>query len=262
MPEGDPRTIGVSRATAAGAWGGYSNGEIPLSAMTPVPAANGQPYLRPDAAVAYFAVSTAFQARFGKALPITEAYRDLARQQALYAAYQAGGNLAATPGTSNHGWGLACDFGGGVNSYGSAEKNWMNANGPSYGWQPRGDSFSQREAWHFEYDGSYNPGNGSNDDGDDDVFKPRLVRIVDTGAPNGMNGLVAFFFPDRVVRTQNEAQINSLGRAWGLLKPGQKWTDVVDNLVYGEYAAGETEINSSRTTTRTEYVNAIVAALK
>ncbi|OIH97966.1 hypothetical protein BIU90_13205 [Curtobacterium sp. MCBA15_001] len=158
MPEAGPTQIGRSRVAATGAWGGYSNGEIPLSAMTAVPAQVGQPYLRPDAAVAFFAVSRAYESRFGSAVSLTEAYRDLARQKALYAVYQNGGTLAAVPGTSVHGWGQACDFGGGIQTPGSVQKLWMNANAPAFGWQPRGDSFSSPEAWHFEYDGSYEPG--------------------------------------------------------------------------------------------------------
>jgi LAS superfamily LD-carboxypeptidase LdcB len=142
----------------AAGWGGHANGRIPGSALSPVPASVGQPYLRSDAAAAYTALSAAFAQHFGRALPITEAYRDLARQQALWNAYQNGtGNLAARPGTSVHGWALACDFGGGVASHGTPQKTWMNQHAPPYGWHPRGDGFAQREAWHFEYDGSYSP---------------------------------------------------------------------------------------------------------
>jgi hypothetical protein len=141
----------------AAGWGGHANGRIPASSLLRVPAAVGQPYLRTDAALAYTAVSSAFAQTFGFGLPITEAYRDFARQQALWDRYHQGGNLAAPPGTSVHGWALACDFGGGVASYGTPQKTWMNAHGPTFGWRPRGDSFSQREAWHFEYDGSYQP---------------------------------------------------------------------------------------------------------
>ncbi|MDP4332732.1 D-alanyl-D-alanine carboxypeptidase family protein [Curtobacterium sp. A7_M15] len=157
MPEGGPSSNARSAAASTAAWGGYSNGEIPPTAMSPVPAEVGDPYLRPDAAAAYFDLSDAFERAFGVPLVITEAYRGLARQQLLWDRYQNGGNLAAYPGTSVHGWALACDFGGGVQTPGSTRKNWMNANAPAFGWQPRGDSFSSPEAWHFEYDGSYSP---------------------------------------------------------------------------------------------------------
>ncbi|QCR43418.1 hypothetical protein C1N91_07525 [Curtobacterium sp. SGAir0471] len=149
---------------AIGRWGGYENGKIPLSALTPVPASIGG-YLRNDAAVAYNNFSAEFRGRFGKALSITEGYRTYERQQTLWNAYQNGtGNLAAAPGTSNHGWALACDFGSGVNSYGTAEKDWANANGPRFGWVPAGDGFSYQEPWHFEYvlgDQAPPPGSGN-----------------------------------------------------------------------------------------------------
>jgi hypothetical protein len=156
MPEGTPDSR-MRAAAIAGQWGGYSNGQIPVGVLTQVPVSTGQPYLRPDAARAWSDLNTKFTAAFGTALAITEAYRDLARQQALWEAYQNGGTLAAEPGTSIHGWALACDFGSGVATAGSPQKNWMDANAPAYGWQPTGNTFSQVEPWHFEYDGSYLP---------------------------------------------------------------------------------------------------------
>lgn len=162
--------IGKSMAARADtAWGGYQNGRIPSSALTSVPADIG-PYLRSDAAADYFKFSDAFRSRFGKALGITEAYRDYARQEYLYDQYvNHGGNLAAYPGSSVHGWALACDFKSGVNQYGTAEKSWADAHGPSYNWYPTGNGFSQREPWHFEYKGQGNPPSTTSETGDDDV---------------------------------------------------------------------------------------------
>lgn len=142
-------------------WGGHQNGNIPFSAMTSVPAFAG-PYLRPDAASAYFRLNDAFRARFGRNLDIREAYRDIAQQQYRHDLAARGGNPAAPVGHSPHGWGTACDFGSRVNSYGTAEKIWADANGPSFGWIPTGNSFtpkSAREPWHFEYipGGTYTP---------------------------------------------------------------------------------------------------------
>jgi len=157
-PESGASSQERSAAAATGQQDGYSNGQIPTSVLSPVPAQVGEPYLRPEAAAAYFDLSDAFEKAFGTPLVITEAYRTLARQQALWDAYQAGtGNEAASPGTSVHGWALACDFGSSVNVGSSPQKKWMNANGPSFGWQPKGDAFTHYEPWHFEYDGSYNP---------------------------------------------------------------------------------------------------------
>lgn len=139
------------------AWGGYSNGNIPARALTPVSATvAGSGYLRTDAARQYLALSLAFSNAVGRPLAITEGYRAYSRQVDYWNAYQNGtGNLAAYPGTSNHGWGIACDFGAGVATAGSAAKRWMDANAPSYGWVPTGNSFSRPEPWHFDYTPSY-----------------------------------------------------------------------------------------------------------
>ena len=65
--------------------------------------------------------------------------------------------MCAVPGTSNHGWGLAVDLGGGVNRFGTAQHEWMRANGPGHGfvhpaWAQRGGS--NPEAWHWEFNGA------------------------------------------------------------------------------------------------------------
>jgi len=63
-------------------------------------------------------------------------------------------HLAAVPGTSNHGWGIAVDLSGGINRFGTAEHQWMRRNAPYFGWilpswaQERG---SRPEAWHWEF---------------------------------------------------------------------------------------------------------------
>lgn len=146
----------VSRAATE-----YPNGQIPDSDLVFVAVSTtglGDQYLVTAAATALGALSAAFENALGKPLTMAEAYRDLERQQYLYDGWVAkkpGFNLAAEPGTSIHGLGRAVDFSGGVNSYGTPEKEWMNANAPKYGWQPKGDAFDPLEPWHFEYDGSY-----------------------------------------------------------------------------------------------------------
>lgn len=137
-------------ADGLGNFGGNGkNGQLPKSALSKVSGFTGGSgvgpiggYLRKAAAVAW----EAMQRAFGGGLSLTEGYRDLANQQKRYAMYRAGGNLAATPGTSVHGLGNAADVGGGSQA-------WMRANGPRFGWYPTGLSFSQREPWHFEYKG-------------------------------------------------------------------------------------------------------------
>jgi hypothetical protein len=64
--------------------------------------------------------------------------------------------LAAVPGTSRHGLGVALDLGCGVESFGTEAHRWMQANGPRFGWVhpawagPRG---SLPEPWHWEHVG-------------------------------------------------------------------------------------------------------------
>ncbi|MCU1602076.1 MAG: D-alanyl-D-alanine carboxypeptidase, partial [Frankiales bacterium] len=76
----------------------------------------------------------------------------------LFRSYQEKPGLAAVPGTSNHGWGQAVDFCGGVEDTYSPAYNWMVANASRFGWRhpdwarPGG---SRPEPWHWEFGTSY-----------------------------------------------------------------------------------------------------------
>ncbi|MBD8658989.1 D-alanyl-D-alanine carboxypeptidase family protein [Frigoribacterium sp. CFBP 8754] len=144
-------------AAQESAWGGFTNGRVPSDVLTTVSASvAGSGFLRDDAARQYLSMSLAFRQAVGRTLTITEGYRDYGRQVDYWNRYQAGtGNLAAYPGTSNHGWGISCDFGAGVETAGSTAKRWMDANAPSYGWRPTGNGFSRPEPWHFDYTGTW-----------------------------------------------------------------------------------------------------------
>ena len=130
-----------------------ANGKLATADLMAVPATvAGAGFLRRDAASQYGMLAHAFEKAHGHALVITEGYRTYGRQVEYWNRYQAGtGNLAAYPGTSNHGWGISCDFGSGVASAGSSEKRWMDAHAPAYGWQPTGNTFGRPEPWHFDY---------------------------------------------------------------------------------------------------------------
>ncbi|HEX2072299.1 MAG TPA: D-alanyl-D-alanine carboxypeptidase family protein [Geodermatophilus sp.] len=135
----------------ARAWGGYPNGLIPPSALCPLGV--GGHLLRCDAAAAYRAMSAAFAAAFGAPLCITDSYRTYAGQVRLYGQKPA---LAAVPGTSNHGWGLAVDLCGGVESFGTPQYAWLAANAGRFGflhptWADPGNG--REEPWHWEYAG-------------------------------------------------------------------------------------------------------------
>lgn len=130
-----------------GAWGGFQNGRIPTNALAQI--APGH-YLRADAARAFASMNAAFARQFGRSISITDSYRSLANQVTL-ARTKPG--LAATPGTSNHGWGLALDLGGGINRWGTAENNWMHQNAARFGFAPLSGRMGQKEPWHWEYRG-------------------------------------------------------------------------------------------------------------
>ncbi|HEY0508489.1 MAG TPA: NlpC/P60 family protein [Blastococcus sp.] len=136
----------------ARSWGGYPNGLIPPSAMCPLGSAGHT--LRCDAAAAYRAMSSAFAGTFGTPLCITDSYRTYGSQVRLYGQKPA---LAAVPGTSNHGWGLAVDLCGGVERFGTAQYDWMKAHSGRFGflhpdWAEPGNG--REEPWHWEFAGT------------------------------------------------------------------------------------------------------------
>lgn len=110
--------------------------------------------LRPEAARALDRLNDAFKQRFGRDIRALEGMRSIAMQQHYWDLYRAGkGNLAAVPGTSNHGWGVAIDFGSPLDNRYSDEHVWMRATAAAYGWWWAGGTFGQIEPWHWEYQG-------------------------------------------------------------------------------------------------------------
>lgn len=131
---------------------GYANGKIPSSALCGV-GFDDRAMLRCDAAEALDALDAAFFDRFGTHLAVSDSYRSYAAQVACRAAK---GSLCATPGTSNHGLGVAVDLGGSVQTFGTAQHQWMRENAPAYDWtlpEWARASGSKPEPWHWEYTG-------------------------------------------------------------------------------------------------------------
>ncbi len=130
----------------------YPNGHIPAKALCPLYKAPGES-LRPGAAAAFNALSKAYERDSGRPLCVTDSYRSIAEQVSVKASR---GKWAATPGTSEHGLGVALDLCGGIQSFGSPGYLWMRQNAPLYGWyhpswaEPSG---SLPEPWHWEYAG-------------------------------------------------------------------------------------------------------------
>lgn len=119
----------------------YGNGRIPAQALEPIgvgdhrlwaPAAAAFRQLRADAAAA------------GVQIGVTDSYRDygtqvsLAQRKGLYSQ----GGLAATPGSSNHGWGMALDL-----DLDATAQAWMRENAWRYGFVED----TPREPWHWGY---------------------------------------------------------------------------------------------------------------
>ncbi|MGA4507439.1 peptidoglycan-binding protein [Propionibacteriaceae bacterium G1746] len=126
----------------------YTNGRLPSSALASV--GFGVWRVSTYCVNDFKAMNAAFKATFGTNLPISSgsssAYRTYDEQVYFWNLYLSGkGNLAARPGTSNHGWGLAVDIG--VAPYGSTKYNWLNANAGRWGFN---DDVSG-EPWHWAY---------------------------------------------------------------------------------------------------------------
>jgi hypothetical protein len=150
----DAAIIGRAGAPGARPIGGYGpmpvpvalashgNGRVPVEQLSPI-AQQGHRLFAPAAASWDSLVRTA--AADGFDLRITDSYRsfdeqvDLAERKGLYA----NGGLAARPGTSNHGWGLAVD----ADVTDPALLDWLRVNGPRFGWVES----VPREPWHWEF---------------------------------------------------------------------------------------------------------------
>jgi hypothetical protein len=135
-----------------GSVAGYPNGRIPTRLLCPLWGAPGMS-MRADAADAFNRLSQEYADRFGVPICVIDSYRSYDQQVSVKAAR---GSLAATPGTSNHGWGLAVDLCGGIERFGTAEHRWMRENAPPFGyfhpdWAQRGGS--KPEPWHWEFAG-------------------------------------------------------------------------------------------------------------
>jgi hypothetical protein len=143
--------MGTSGASSIGGYGRIEvppelavlgNGQLPADSLTQL--ADSGHRLYAPAAASWNQVVAAARAD-GLDLRITDSYRsyddqvDLASRKGLYQ----NGGLAAVPGTSNHGWGLAVD----ADVRDPAVMAWLRTNGPRFGWvEP-----VPREPWHWEF---------------------------------------------------------------------------------------------------------------
>ncbi|MFJ3405623.1 D-alanyl-D-alanine carboxypeptidase family protein [Promicromonospora sp. NPDC090134] len=130
------------------ATGSGLNGQVPDDELCDL--WDGYPPVRADAAVALARLNQAYTEQFGEALCLTDGYRSYAQQVTAKAEKP---TLTATPGRSNHGWGLAVDIC--ADSYAGERWDWLKANGPEHGWD--NPSWAQAggsgpyEPWHWEF---------------------------------------------------------------------------------------------------------------
>lgn len=120
---------------------GYGNGLIPESSLAPISGSSERMW---GPAAEHLNDLLADAKKAGVSISVTDGYRDLdsqvrlADQKGLYSQ----GGLAAAPGTSEHGWGLAVDLG-----LDPTSQAWMRQHAKEYGFVEN----VPREAWHWEF---------------------------------------------------------------------------------------------------------------
>lgn len=127
----------------------YANGKLPKSLLSPIPGGE----LRHDAAAAWNAMDDYIFRKHGihiRPAGPNSSNRSIAAQQAFWRIYQNGGNVAAYPGTSNHGWGIAVDVQTTTMAY------YIRKYGHKFGWS-HAEGARVGEWWHFTSVGGYKP---------------------------------------------------------------------------------------------------------
>jgi LAS superfamily LD-carboxypeptidase LdcB len=123
------------------------SGKVPRSQMTPLKMAKGH-YAVPEAAGAMDSMIAAAKAD-GVNIKLTDSYRSYDEQVSTK---RRKGKKAATPGKSNHGWGVAFDIATG--GYDSQVYQWLAKNAGRFGfvnpnWAQKGGN--NPEPWHWEF---------------------------------------------------------------------------------------------------------------
>ena len=125
------------------------SGKIPSSALSPIPWAPTH-VVRTDVLDGLIELDAAYFKEFGEHLTINSSYRTYEAQASIY---DPSSPIAAPPGCSNHGLGLAVDIGGGVETFDTVQYTWLKTHAKAYGWvhpafaEPDG---RVPEPWHWE----------------------------------------------------------------------------------------------------------------
>lgn len=121
------------------------NGRLPASELCSL--WNPSVRLRADAALALAQLNEQFKAHFGRDMCLSAGYRTYEEQVVTK---RTKGYLAATPGTSMHGYGLAFDLCSSDDS--GAPFKWMSDNAGAFGFEnPYWARTRKYEPWHWEY---------------------------------------------------------------------------------------------------------------
>jgi hypothetical protein len=158
----------------------YQNGALPQSALAPIYHPSATVYLQKDAAAAWNAFRQYCLARGVDVYPNgpNSAYRTYAQQVLMKRLY---GSNAATPGTSNHGLGLAVDVAS--HQMRTAVDNW----GAQFGWSKRW-SDAQWEWWHIKYQPGHYHGGDPGINGRGAAANPSDGLPLPATSHNGANG--------------------------------------------------------------------------
>ena len=136
----------------------HSNGKIPNSDLAEIPGdldkdLGGPALMHPEAAWNYLRMRDEAK-EAGVNLEISYSYRTFEKQVHKFELSKRGGNLAATPGRSNHGWGLALDLS--IPGYPEANTNaqfkWLKRNALRFGFH---NNDASSEPWHWDYEGGH-----------------------------------------------------------------------------------------------------------
>ena len=146
-PGGADAAAGGPGGCAGGGTSDVENGRVPDTSLCPLPQPGER--LRADAAAAFIELDGEFRSEFGRPMCVTDSYRPYHEQVRLFQEMLPG--MAARPGTSAHGLGVAVDLCGGVHELGTPEHRWMLDHAPEHGWENPEWARDGFEPWHWEY---------------------------------------------------------------------------------------------------------------
>lgn len=142
------KSMSPGAALGAAAGSRIPSGPVPKGANGTV-AYGGRYGLQVPASNSFTDLENKYRQQFGSGFVVNDGWRSYENQVKAMEKHKAGGPKAATPGTSNHGWGTAVDLGGPIGNANSAQHAWLRQNAAQFGWYWVGQRYG--EPWHWEY---------------------------------------------------------------------------------------------------------------